>query len=729
MAFPQMKKRFSLFGSPPLTPTILSNTSSLLTTPQEICDDNKPTSDEIRKSFENLEKLVLAADEYRDCVSKLSKISRNFSKCLKDYSNGKGIDKSYVQAKLNKALQKEFEILQRFWDKYSKKVAVYEKAHDDHVGDLDKQIKKISKDYEKKSKKDNKASHEKYVASLTSIGSDVARVRTDYAEEVTRREKHTHSVISQIFCRFTEGQFASFNESLKKCEPSITKVKEWTPFAGQDIPLPLDLDGFLEMQTMTLPESDDNNHNNEPITSKKLPRRPSYRISQYIASISEMQKVAMKHKTSPPLTEVPKDIKKEESLFFKSQTPTVSSIESNPAPVITENETITSTLKSKEKLSNDNHLTPNLLSSLSIGIHDDDNPFLRDGSKMIIETGEKVNSIIMTKVENDQERYVNNYEREDSPNLEENHVISLSPIYDKNIPLQGTAKSNDKMILFKNDQLKTEKNINDSNFDNENEISKPIDKYYTNEYQVTERMTNESPAPSFDTERLVRSFPIDLPARSQPSTPSNSPREKSSVCYNMKMDHYLSGYNRDLNSIITMNTDHQGTHPYQHSDSSQYREDTNHDSRVSSPTTHLAKSYIDRSPQRQYNIQPRRAYTEYSSTDNDKKCGTLVADIRERLLSLNVNERSSTTTSPRDFPKPRQGYVNEVKTRFVGMRESNNNDTPPYSPINSGSDDMYPDQVENSEVTITTSPSNSILNEQCEYSILYDLQLQILKDL
>ncbi|CAG8660649.1 11725_t:CDS:2, partial [Funneliformis mosseae] len=473
MAFPQMKKRFSLFSSPPLAPQILSNASSLLTTPQEIREDNKPTSDEIRKSFENLEKLVLTADEYRDCVNKLSKISKNFSKCLKDYGNCKGIDKSYaqfyenhaeVQAKLYKALQKEFEILQRFWDKYSKKVA-------------------------------------KYVASLTSISTDVARLRTEYAEEVMRREKHTHSVISQIICRFTEGQFASFNDSLKKCGPSITKVKEWTPFAGQDIPLPLDLDGFLEMQTMTLPET----------------------------SISEMQKVAMRHKTAPSPTETP-------------------SIESNPAPIINdineyENETITpappivtevakssnSVPNSKKKLSNDSHLTPNLLSSLSIGIHDNDNPFFRDGSNMIIKTGEK-----------------------DSTKLEENHASSLS-----------ITKSNDKILSLKKDQLKNEKNINGSDIDNENEFNEPNDKYYSNEYHVMdiERIANDSPAPSFETERLVRSFPIDLPVRSQPSTPTNSPSEKSSVFYNMKTDH-LSGYIRDLDSIINSNTDHQGTHPY-----------------------------------------------------------------------------------------------------------------------------------------------------------------------
>jgi hypothetical protein len=95
MAKPQMKKRFSFFGSTQKSPTLTPQNSYNNTPSQEIRDDTDLIPDDIRKSIENLEKLVLAADEYRDCVNKLSKISKNFSKCLKDYSESKGIDKSY----------------------------------------------------------------------------------------------------------------------------------------------------------------------------------------------------------------------------------------------------------------------------------------------------------------------------------------------------------------------------------------------------------------------------------------------------------------------------------------------------------------------------------------------------------------------------------------------------------------------------------------------------------
>ena len=88
------------------------------------------------------------------------------------------------------------------------------------------------------------------MTSFTAVGSDIARAQKEYAEKVTKREKQTHSVISQIVCKLAEGQFAYFNDSLKKCGPSITKMKEWAPFAGEDMPQPQDLDVFLEDQVI-----------------------------------------------------------------------------------------------------------------------------------------------------------------------------------------------------------------------------------------------------------------------------------------------------------------------------------------------------------------------------------------------------------------------------------------------------------------------------------------------
>ncbi|CAG8655933.1 4370_t:CDS:2 [Paraglomus brasilianum] len=55
-----------------------------------------------------------------------------------------------VQGKLHKVRQKDFDILTKFWDKYSKKAIKDERAHDNNVANLDKLIKKTGKDYESK---------------------------------------------------------------------------------------------------------------------------------------------------------------------------------------------------------------------------------------------------------------------------------------------------------------------------------------------------------------------------------------------------------------------------------------------------------------------------------------------------------------------------------------------------------------------------------------------------
>ncbi|GBC51906.1 uncharacterized protein OCT59_022144 [Rhizophagus irregularis] len=289
------KKRFTFFGSPPMSP-VLSPTKNLSSYFSQ--EDKLPNIDDARKAVDNLERLVVAAEAYRDLINKLSKASKTFSKTLKEYGNSKGMDNVHVmcfqttsqfyenhneiQSKLNKALQKDFDSIQKFWDKYSKRVTKDEKAHNDYVGDLDKQLKKMGKDYEKKTKKESKSSlesHNQYMTSVSNVGSEIVRAQKEYAGKVVKREKHTHSIISQVVCKLAEGHFAYFNESLKKCGPAITKMKEWAPFAGEDMPPPQDLDSFLEDQE-TRSQSDKNSTISE--------RHP---VS--IASISEKQIAAM----------------------------------------------------------------------------------------------------------------------------------------------------------------------------------------------------------------------------------------------------------------------------------------------------------------------------------------------------------------------------------------------------------------------------------------------------
>ncbi|RIA98386.1 hypothetical protein C1645_750128 [Glomus cerebriforme] len=373
MALPQ-KKRFTFFGSPPMSP-ILSPTKSLSTyfSFQEKPDDKLANADDVRKAVDNLERLVVAAEAYRDLVNKLSKASKTLSKTLKDYGNSKGMENVHG----NKD----------------------EKNHNDYVGDLDKQLKKMSKDYEKKTKKDNKASlesHNQYMNSITTLGSEIARAQKDYAEKVAKREKRTHSVISQIVCKLAEGHFAYFNESLKKCGPTITKMKEWAPFAGEDMPPPQDLEIFLDDQE-TQSQSDKNS-----TSSEKKP------VS--IASISEKQIAAMNYSH-------------ESKLKFNEETENISAkyvqMPEPKFPVITTPETTKPTYARPHSLvldginilnskndENTNSSSPtssvpstpivqptpalpvytspfdskslDLISKFSIGIRDDDNLYLRD---------------------------------------------------------------------------------------------------------------------------------------------------------------------------------------------------------------------------------------------------------------------------------------------------------------------------------------------------------------
>ncbi|CAG8618030.1 1742_t:CDS:2, partial [Paraglomus brasilianum] len=87
-----------------------------------------------------------------------------------------------------------------------------ERAHDS-MADLDKLVKKTGKDYKKQTKRDNRLP-------LNPMNTEIAQKRKEYTIQLTQREKRANSTIAQIVCRLAEAQFASFNDSLKKCGPN-----------------------------------------------------------------------------------------------------------------------------------------------------------------------------------------------------------------------------------------------------------------------------------------------------------------------------------------------------------------------------------------------------------------------------------------------------------------------------------------------------------------------------
>ncbi|KAF9429194.1 hypothetical protein BGZ76_001684, partial [Entomortierella beljakovae] len=219
---------------------------------------NSLTRAEVHQSLENLKKLVIAVESYRELTSKLAKTTKQLGKCFKEYGDCKGMDNTYVmclkssanfyesfaemESKLATCLQKDFELLQHNWEKHTKRVTKDEKAHDEVLGDLDERIKKISLNYDKKSKKPDPntalMSHEKYISTLSELQDSIAIAKKDHRTTVARRERYTHSLTAQIACRLSEAQFLAIERQLRGSGPSLLKIKEWAPYAGYDMPSP-----------------------------------------------------------------------------------------------------------------------------------------------------------------------------------------------------------------------------------------------------------------------------------------------------------------------------------------------------------------------------------------------------------------------------------------------------------------------------------------------------------
>ncbi|CAJ0855425.1 3004_t:CDS:10 [Entrophospora sp. SA101] len=350
MLSPQKKKFFAFFGSPPkssattfTTTTVIStspmsspnisssilasyfpettnfssennnnNISSILGS--NIGDDNKKRTlssssapvDDIKKSIENLERLISSFNDYHDLINKLGKTSKDINKSLKCYAGGcKGMDINHVTS---------IQATAQFYESNAEVQLKLkeERIYNEFILDLDNQVKKIE-------------SHEKYISSMTSIGSDIARARTEYSENVKKREKNAHSFITQVIHRYTEAIFNSFNDSIKKCGQNLTKnssssssslTSSQNKQTSNDFLEFLDNDEQQQQASLTistiLSTSPPNSllissPNSPPISSPSSSRapidiptkrrvstyKPSHQVTASIASMVELQKAAM----------------------------------------------------------------------------------------------------------------------------------------------------------------------------------------------------------------------------------------------------------------------------------------------------------------------------------------------------------------------------------------------------------------------------------------------------
>lgn len=79
------------------SPSIYGNNSNNnFNTPANEDDGiNALTRAEVHQSLENLKKLVIAAESYRELTTKLAKTTKQLSKCFKEYGDSKGMDNVY----------------------------------------------------------------------------------------------------------------------------------------------------------------------------------------------------------------------------------------------------------------------------------------------------------------------------------------------------------------------------------------------------------------------------------------------------------------------------------------------------------------------------------------------------------------------------------------------------------------------------------------------------------
>lgn len=77
------------------SPSIHGNNSIFNTPASEDDGVNALTRAEVHQSLENLKKLIIAAESYRELTTKLAKTTKQLGKCFKEFGDSKGMDNVY----------------------------------------------------------------------------------------------------------------------------------------------------------------------------------------------------------------------------------------------------------------------------------------------------------------------------------------------------------------------------------------------------------------------------------------------------------------------------------------------------------------------------------------------------------------------------------------------------------------------------------------------------------
>ncbi|PWN51267.1 hypothetical protein IE53DRAFT_57362 [Violaceomyces palustris] len=223
---------------------------------------------ELHKSLKAMETLLVNLDEYRDLTAKIAKVEKKIAKSATELEKSKAIkeapSKTFqisaavfeslndVSSKHAKSIQREYEALNEICAKYFKRVAKEERAHDDLVESLDQKIKKANLTHEKNVKKQGQKaieSHDKYIATVSTLTSDISKAKMSHAQSMGVKSHATCLVAASTVGGMADTEFRRHCESVRKVGVHVGKLNEWLSFTMSDaMPSlqPADLSGVEE---------------------------------------------------------------------------------------------------------------------------------------------------------------------------------------------------------------------------------------------------------------------------------------------------------------------------------------------------------------------------------------------------------------------------------------------------------------------------------------------------
>lgn len=209
-------------------------------------EDRSLDRNELHKMLKALEVLLFSFNEYRTAQTQIAKLESKLAKSCSDLVKTKGLatlpsnalqltstildSQSDASSKYAKVIQKEYESMNDACARFFKKTAKDERTHEEQVNALEAKLRKTQLNYAKRTSAQSMEAHEQYIASLSTMSAEIARIKAKHAANLAAKSHATNLLVASAMGGLVDLSFRSHCEQVKQAGPHVGPLASMVNF-------------------------------------------------------------------------------------------------------------------------------------------------------------------------------------------------------------------------------------------------------------------------------------------------------------------------------------------------------------------------------------------------------------------------------------------------------------------------------------------------------------------